>query len=159
MQLKTSMYEMQQQIVRNECEYKPKLRTFMLFKDFGPLPPHVGKPLSFVERKNISKLRLGILPLRIETARYTKPIVPENQRLCYCESGEIENEYHAIFICSKYNNLRDAWLNKLSIPENFHELGMKEKLSLVLNKPENVRLTAQYIVSFMDLRCLLNKAY
>ena len=85
--------------------------------------------------------------------------MPENQRLCYCESGEIENEYHAIFICSKYSNLRDAWLNKLSIPENFHELGMKEKLSLVLNKPENVRLTAQYIVSFMDLRCLLNKAY
>ena len=59
----------------------------------------------------------------------------------------IENEYHAIFICSKYNNLRDAWLNKLSIPENFHELGMKEKLSLVLNKPENVRLNAQCIDS------------
>ena len=157
--LKTSMYELQQQIVRNECQNKPKLRTFMLFKDFGPLPPHVGKPLSFVERKSISKLRLGILPLRIETARYIRPILPENQRLCYCDSGEIESEYHAIFICSKYSNLRDAWLKKICIPPNFHELEMSEKFSFILNKPENVRLTSQYIVSFMDLRCLINKAY
>ena len=113
--LKTSMYELQQQLLRNECLNKPKLRTFMLFKDFGPLPPHVGKPLSFVERKSISKLRLGILPLRLETARYIRPILPENQRLCYCDSGEIESEYHAIFICVKYTNLRDAWLKKICI--------------------------------------------
>ena len=153
------MYELQHQIARNECQNKQKLRTFMLLKDFGPLPPHVGKPLSFVERKSISKLRLGILPLRIETARYIRPILPENQRLCYCDSGEIESEYHAIFICVKYTNLRDAWLKKICIPSNFHELEMSEKFSLILNKPENVRLTSQYIVSFMDLRCLINKAY
>ena len=57
----------------------------MLFKEFQTLPPHVGKPLSFVERKIISKLRLGILPIRIETARYTRPVIPENQRVCYCK--------------------------------------------------------------------------
>ena len=48
-QLKSSMYKMQQQLLKTECENKPKLRTFMLFKDFENLPPHVGKPLSFVE--------------------------------------------------------------------------------------------------------------
>ena len=153
------MYEMQQQIMKSECKNKPKLRTFMLFKDFGPLPPHVGKPLSFVERKCISKLRLGILPLRIETARYARPILPENQRVCYCESGEIESEYHVMFSCSKYDSLRDAWLRKICTPANFHELEMKEKFEIILNRPENVRLTAQYIVAFMDLRCLINKAY
>jgi len=126
LKLKTSMYEMQQQIIKNECKNKPKLRTFMLFKDFGPLPPHVGKPLSFVERKSISKLRLGILPLRIETARYARPILPENQRVCYCESGEIESEYHAMFSCSKYDSLWDAWLRKVCTPANFHELEMKK---------------------------------
>ena len=79
--LKSSMVKRQQEIVKIECENKPKLRTFMLFKDFQALPPHVGKPLSFVGRKTISKLRLGILPLRIETGRYTKPIIPENKPL------------------------------------------------------------------------------
>ena len=41
------MYKMQQQLLKTECENKPKLRTLMLFKDFENLPPHVGKPLSF----------------------------------------------------------------------------------------------------------------
>ena len=80
--LKASMREKQQDLIKTECENKPKLRTFLLFKDFQTLPPHVGKPLSFVERKTISKLRLGILPIRIETARYIRPILPEDQRLC-----------------------------------------------------------------------------
>ena len=76
------MREKQQDLIKTECENKPKLRTLLLFKDFQTLPPHVGKPLSFVERKTISKLRLGILPIRIETARYIRPILPEDQRLC-----------------------------------------------------------------------------
>ena len=79
--------------------------------------------------------------------------------MCYCDSGEIESEHHVMFSCAKYDSLRNAWLSKICTPVNFHELEMKEKFNIVLNKPENVRLTAQYIVAFMDLRCLLNKAY
>ena len=159
MQLKTSMYKKQQQLLKTECESKPKLRTFMLFKDFENLPPHVGKPLSFVERRFISKLRLGILPLRLETARYLKPKLPEHERICYCNSGEVESEYYVLFHCPMYNDLRRQWLRKLCIPENFNELTKVEKLKMVLNKSENVRHTAQYIVSVMDLRSLLNKVY
>ena len=58
-----------------------------------------------------------------------------------------------------YKNLREAWLSKLTKPENFSHLPPQDKLKLVLNKPENVRLTAQYIVSVMDLRRQLNKHY
>merc|ERR1712105_289793 len=57
--LKLLMTKKQQEIIKFECENKPKLRTFMLFKDFQTLPPHAGKPLSFIERKTLSKLRLG----------------------------------------------------------------------------------------------------
>ena len=80
-QLKMSMLSKQQELVETECQGKPKLRTFIMFRDFQTLPPHVGKPLSFIERRTISKLRLGILPIRLETVRYLKPVVPENQRL------------------------------------------------------------------------------
>ena len=75
--------------------------------------PHVGKPLSFKERRIISKIRLGILPLRIETARYLRPVVPECQRTCYCGSGLVESEYYVLFECQVYKSLREAWLNKL----------------------------------------------
>ena len=158
-QLRSSMYKKQLELVKIECESKPKLRTFLLFKDFRNLPPHVGKPLSFVERRIISKLRLGILPIRLETARYLRPILPENQRICYCNSGEVESEYYVLFSCSIYNSLREAWLKKLCIPENFRQLPKHEQLRLVLNEPENVRHTAQYLVSLMDLRSLKNNVY
>ena len=157
--LKLSLIQKQQEFLKNECERKPKLRTFIKFKDFKTLPPHVGKPLSFLERKTISKLRLGILPIRLETARYLRPVVPEDQRLCYCNSGEIESELHVLFICAKYENLREAWLTKLQKPDNFHHFSPQDKLKLVLNDPGNVRHTAQYLINLMDLRRLLNDQY
>ena len=55
------------------------------------------------------------------------------------------------------NDLRQAWLKKLCIPENFNNLQKNEKLKLVLNDPNNIQHTAQYIVSIMDQRSLLNK--
>ena len=92
------------------------------------------KPLSFVERRSISKLRLGILPLRLETARYLRPILPEKERVCYCNSGEIESEFYVLFICTMYHDLRQTWLENLCIPENFNSLPINEKLKLVLNE-------------------------
>ena len=50
------MIKKQQEILKIAYENKPKLITFMLFMDFQTLPPHVGKPISFVERKTMSKL-------------------------------------------------------------------------------------------------------
>ena len=157
--LKLSMAEKQQNIFKNECKNKPKLRTFVQFKDFEILPPHIGKPLSFLERKVMSKLRLGILPIRLETGRYLRPILPEEQRLCYCDSGEVESEIHLLFICHKYEQLRQAWLSKISCPDHFSQLTPLNKLKLVLNEPSNVKITAQYLISVMDLRRLLNNKY
>ena len=131
----------------------------MTFKKFHYLPPHVAKPLSFIERRTMSKLRLGILPVRLETARYLRPIVPEDQRYCYCMSGDIESEAHLLFSCKVYSDLRDAWLEKLCIPSNFQELPLREKLDIVLNVPSNVKPTAKYLVNAMDLRSLQEKSY
>ena len=157
--LKSSMKKMQIDIVKSECEKKPKLRSFLAFKDFSSLSSHVGKPLTFLERKMISKLRLGILPLRIETGRYERPILPEAQRLCYCQMGIIESEYHALFECKMYNELREMWRSKLVLPDNFDNLPVNCKLDQVLNIAGNVRHTSKFLVSLMDLRRLLNKIY
>ena len=107
----------------------------------------------------LSKVRLGILPIRLETARYLRPALLENERLCYCQSGETEYEHHVLFSCHEYGNLRAAWLKKLSKPDNFLTLPQSEKFKLVLNKPENVRHTAQFVIKLMDPGCLLNDHY
>ena len=149
----------QLEIEENKCRAKPKLRTFVTFKDFKNISSHVFKPLSFLERKTISKIRLGILPIRMETARFLRPIVPENERFCYCQSGEIESEYHVLFICEKYANLRQIWLNKLNKPENFSILSSEDKFRIVLNEVSNVKYSAHFLIEMMDLRCLLNDLY
>ena len=153
------MIKKQQEILNIQCENKPKLRTFMTFKDFQTLPPHEGKPLSFVERKTMSKLWLGILPLRIETARYMRPIIPENQRVCCFNSGEVESKYYALFKCSMYNKHRRSCLKKVFLPANFIDLDEIEILEIVFNKAENVRHAAQYLVSVMDLQSRQKKIY
>ena len=148
----------QVELLKAECQQKPKLRTFLTFKDFGTLPPHVGKPLTFLERKLVSKLRLGILPIRVETARYLRPVIPENQRLCYCNNGEIESEFHFLFTCPSYKELRHNWLEGMDI-RDLTNMEPCEKFKLVLYHPENVRQTAQFVVKAMDLRSKSNLKY
>ena len=46
-----------------------------------PLKQTIMKLKTFVERRSISKLRLGILPIRLETAKYLRPILPENEHM------------------------------------------------------------------------------
>ena len=145
--------------MKAECLHKQKIRTFIQSKDFDTISPHIGKPLTFLERKTISQLRLGMLPFRIETARYCRQIIPENERLCYCESGLVESEFHAIFKYSMYHQLREKWLSNLNIPDNFHQLSIGNKFKIVLNRPENVRHSAKFLISLMDSRRLLNKMY
>lgn len=158
-QLKSNLLKKQRVLVENECKSKPKLRTFVQFKDFKTVPPHVYKPLSFLERKTISKTRLGILPIRLETARYVRPKLPEAERLCYCNSGEIESECHVLFNCEKYNQLRQIWFSKLSKPEEFIDLSDQDKLKIAFNEPTNVKCTAQYLIDMLDLRRLINNQY
>ena len=155
--LQSSMMLSQQNYLEDECSIlkSPKLRTFITFKDFGTTPSYITKPLSFIQRKFMAKLRLGCLEIRIETGRYARPRLPEEARICQvCENPdqEIENEFHFIFKCEKYRNERSLWINKLQIPNNFETLPPNVMLSCVLNDHNNVKLTAQYIVNIYDIR-------
>ena len=102
----------QQNYLKAECQEKPKLRTFIKIKNFTEIPAYVVKPLSFVQRRFIGKTRLGSLQIRLETGRYSRPVLAEHLRICLiCDQGnpegqQIENEHHFIFICSTYDNLR-----------------------------------------------------
>ena len=88
-----------------------------------------------------------------------RPILPEAQRLCYCQNGDPESECHVIFICEKYNNLRQVWMNKLLKPENIDAMSNPDKLKITLNEPCNVKYTAQFLIDILDLRRLLNNLY
>ena len=66
--------------LRNECEQKPKLRTFLTFKQFNAIPAYVNKPLTFLQKKHLAKIRLGSLELRIEYGRFYRPRLEKHER-------------------------------------------------------------------------------
>ena len=154
----------QQTYLKAECQIKPKLRTFMKIKNFTEIPAYIVKPLSFVQRRFIGKTRLGSLQIRLETGRFSRPVLEEHLRICLvCVQGnhgghQVENEHHFIFICRTYDNLRREWLEKITVPDNFNNLEQSEKLSIVLNHPDNVKPTSQFIISAFDMRSkIINK--
>ena len=50
-------------------------------------------------RNALAQLRLSSHSLHIETGRYSRTRLDRNQRLCHlCSNGDIEDEYHSVFI-------------------------------------------------------------
>ena len=134
----------------------PKLRTFNTFKDFNSEAAHIYKPLSFMQRKSISKFRVGLLSLKIETDRYVRPRIPPEERFCQmCNNGGVEDETHFLLFCSKFDNFRQILLNKVPDLDTFHNLNNSEKLKLLLNEPSLVKDTAKFIVSAFEHRSTL----
>ena len=157
----------QAEYLKNECEQQPKLRTFITFKKFNEMPSYVTKPLTFLQKKQIAKIRLGSLAIRIESGRFSRPRLEIHQRICLlCRDTNIseglepcvETEYHFVYVCSKYNNLRNSWLADLVKPDNFENLDQGSKLGIALNLPENIKPTAQFIISAYNMRSkIINK--
>ena len=78
----------------------------------GEIEKYVKLNISSGERSMLCQLRMGILPLRIETGRYTN--MKLNERFCQiCNEGKIEDELHFVFQCKKYEQTRKDFLDKM----------------------------------------------
>ena len=154
--LKESMSVHQNVKLKAMCLAKPKLRTFVTFKEFGTTPSYILMPMSFILRKYLALARLSNLAIRMETGRFERPPIPENFRFCpTCKENLIENESHLIFQCETYHTLRQNWLSKVVLPQNFQDLEASQKLKIVLNDSKNVKVTAQFILDAYNVRSKL----
>ncbi len=116
----------------HHCSTKPKLRTYVTFKSNTTVANHLKCNLPKYERSVISQLRLGILPLRIETGRYSNLAV--NDRKCLlCNSNEVEDEEHFLFSCVLYNAERVKLENAIGV--SFNTLDNKSKFEAIFNHP------------------------
>ena len=129
--LKSSLLLKDQQKLKNSC-IMPKLRTYNLIAEFNSPKAYLMKPLSFLQRKSVAKLRLGVLPIRLETGRYERPILPPELRICQqCNLGVAEDEIHFTLECPRYTILREKLLSYAN--ESFQTLKSTEKLKYLLN--------------------------
>ena len=99
-----------------------------------------------MERSLVSQLRLGILPIAIETGRYKS--VPKHRRICeLCNVDKVENEIYILFECSVYEEERLNWLEQLDI--NNTNVPVNNLLTIMFKHP---RQTGKYLVEIMEKR-------
>ena len=136
----------------NQNRYqKLKLRYYNLFKPSLETEPYVLSNLTKSQRSMYAQFRSGILPIAIETGRFSN--VSLNNRLCVmCNSQQIEDEFHFLCECSKYQNERQKLYNKIITKyPDFMQLDDIDKFML-LNCAQYQYYTAIYIGNAYNLR-------
>ena len=110
-----------------------------------------------------TKFRISAQKLNIEKQRYVKPRIPPSKRLCeMCNLNKVEDEFHVLFHCTKYTELRIKYFT--SIPEynlllnNNLDLCVtvsdKDKLNTLMNNvnKETILSVANFIFDMNNLR-------
>ena len=145
--LKTSLVQKDLARLHAEALRSPKLRTYINISGEAIPRTYLTKPLSFIQRRFMAKLRLGILPLRIESGRYERPKLVSNQRFCQqCMLGEVEDEEHFMLVCPKHRFRRDKLLSSIENLTDFNEMSNSAKLNFLLNDNDIVKASSQYII-------------
>ena len=135
---------------------KFKLRTYVTFKTDCNVSRFITINLKRSHRALFSQFRLGILPLRIETGRFSR--TPVEDRICQiCNSLFIEDEKHFLLHCNVYNDLRHGLFQSvLRTTPDFSTFNDDEKFCILLES--ECRATARFIYqAFQKRKSLLYK--
>ena len=82
-----------------------KMRTFCLFKSKFEYENYLNfLPLQI--RKSVTRFRISCHQLAIETGRHRKIPLPVHDRICSCDLRSIEDEFHVIMSCPKFDSSR-----------------------------------------------------
>ncbi len=91
---------------------KPKLRSYILYKDMYKTEEYVKYCMSRRKRSLMAQFRMGVLPLAIETGRF-RGIALEDRICTLCSLNVIENEKHFLCECKMYSSLRNQVFGNL----------------------------------------------
>ena len=95
---------------RKRIDSKTKLRTYRAMKRNLETEKYFEKGTA-QQRRVMVMMRGGTNDLRIETGRYEK--LEEEESICFCESGEVEDERHFLCRCAAWKDERDVVLRKV----------------------------------------------
>ena len=97
-----------------DVQASSKLSFFSSFKNDYECETYLDTINNFEERRHFTRIRLSNHRLAIESGRYTK--IPLEDRLCnFCDDRAIESEFHMLYQCSFYKNIRKDFYDKISL--------------------------------------------
>ena len=135
----------------NNVQSVSKLENYIKFKKEYCAESYIYKIQNRTHRSVFAQLRFGILPLKIETGRYTN--IPREYRLCiFCNHNVVEDEMHFLFVCPLYNEIRQQYYERFKeIVPNFEDLTHVEKLNKFMSC-DFVKLSAEFVNNCYCLR-------
>ena len=138
---------------RLDCTKVNKLKTYIKYKEEFNVEPYLIISMNRKCRSYVAQFRCGILPLKIETGRFSTQYVPEQNRICsFCESNSIENEYHFVFDCSLYNELRNDFIhNVYSINPDIRFYSRDNKIKYFMSR-QYIKLFSNFVRDAFELR-------
>ena len=131
---------------------------FSPFTDHCTATNYINISLPFIVRKRLCQLRLGCLPLKIQTDRYIKPRIPPEERFC-CQpecntfstgNRPVENELHFLIICKQYELIRQSLFSKIDLP-GFSNMTSFDKFRYLLTSSNVARIVGQFITDAFDI--------
>ena len=132
-----------------------KLRFYKTLKSSFSMKPYLSLVKNRNQRAWISRIRISAHSLHIETARYTRPVTPANERFCnFCNIGSLDDECH-LLTCSTFLTKTNCLFGRvLSINSKFMELPIAQKLIYLLCPAESrvIKLFNKYIGIIFDAR-------
>ncbi len=133
----------------SEVEEKPKLRTYVLFRDRNDLNLLVRSNLPRYQRSLLSRFACGILPLEVEKGRYVRK--NRDERVCKtCDVQVTEDEEHFLFVCKALKSERKSFYRDRFPVKNerkaFKNLSTSEKLRILYSE-ELIKEFAGWLVT------------
>ena len=96
--------------MRNELNASSSMSLYRELSQTFEISPYLINLNNRKYRNTIAKFRLSSHQLRIETGRHT-PRIDRQLRKCFlCTNDEIEDEFHFVFICPIYQELRSQYI-------------------------------------------------
>lgn len=146
------LVELEKASILEEINIMPKLRTYKtLLRNFGT-PAYIKSRIEKSQRSTITKLRVGVYPINIETGRHRKEKLEE--RTCPACINTIEDEEHFLVTCPLYNETRQNLYNyfKNNIDVDITNLNEHERLVTMLDNPKTAAKTANFVKQAYNIR-------
>ncbi len=144
--IKNILHNIEKDKWETDIKEVPKLRTYCTFKECYETEPYVYRVCNRAHRSILSQFRCGILPIKIETGRYTN--IPLEFRQCIlCDQNAIEDENHFLFKCEFYSSIRNSFFNMYK--EHFSDFDNVDDVSKLkyMMSHDMVKITAELIYS------------
>ena len=144
--------EKEQKDIMESLVNLPKLRTYRKIKLDNSTEHYVKYITNRKKRSLIPQLRLGTLPINIETGRHRKEEL--KNRTCPKCTTCVENEYHFLLECSLYKTQRTELFELFEARNGFkcENLSVSEQYFILLNINNITYHTGTFIEKAMEIR-------